>query len=108
MRGTMHMNIKKMISIPLSDDIVANVNRIKAIWIDCRKTYASKGPFLFGHFTIADAMFAPVVSRFKTYGIELDPVCAEYCQTILDLPAMKAWYAEAIKETWIIQEAEVD
>ncbi len=107
LRGAMPMNTKKTISLNLSDDVVANVNRVKAIWLDCRGTYASKGPFLFGHFTIADAMFAPVVSRFKTYGIELDPVCAEYCQIILDLPAMKLWYADAAKETWVIQQSEI-
>ncbi len=108
MRGTLHMNMRKNITIKLPEDVIANVERIKDVWRNCREEYASKGPFLFGHFTIADAMYAPVVSRFKTYGISLDGACEEYSRTMLNLPEMKAWYLDAIKETWIIKEAEIE
>jgi glutathione S-transferase len=57
-------------------------------------------PFLFGHFTAADAMYAPVVTRFDTYGGKLDPDIRSYVDAILATPAMKKWYAEAAKEPW--------
>ena len=108
MRGTLHMNMRKKIHLTIPEDVQANVDRIKSLWRTCRSENKSKGPFLFGHFTIADAMYAPVVSRFKTYGIELDDICTEYSRTILNLPEMKAWYQDALQETWVIKEAEIE
>ncbi len=69
----------------------AEVDRITAIWRECRQTYGRDGDFLFGPFAIADAMYAPVVFRFRTYGIPLDPVCQAYADTILALPALQPW-----------------
>jgi glutathione S-transferase len=74
--------------------------RIKAIWRQCRAAHGQSGPFLFGHFTAADAMYAPVVTRFDTYGGKLDPAIRSYVDAILATPAMKKWYAEAAKEPW--------
>ncbi|MFD2205260.1 glutathione S-transferase family protein [Kiloniella antarctica] len=108
MRGTLHMNMRKKIPLKIPVDVQANVDRIKNLWQTCRLENASKGPFLFGHFTIADAMYAPVVSRFKTYGIDLGDICEEYSRTILNLPEMQAWYQDALKETWIIKQAEIN
>ncbi len=74
--------------------------RIEAIWRACRERTVEDGPFLFGHFTAADAMYAPVVTRFETYGGELEPVVRAYVDAVLATPAMQAWYAGAAAETF--------
>jgi glutathione S-transferase len=75
-----------------------NIDRITAIWRDCRQRFGADGNLLFGHFTIADAMFAPVVSRFITYGVPLDPIAQAYVEAIWTLPAMQDWVAAAEAE----------
>ncbi|HEY1817646.1 MAG TPA: glutathione S-transferase family protein [Kofleriaceae bacterium] len=75
---------------------LADIARVQALWRDALG--ASGGPFLFGTFTIADAMFAPVTTRFTTYGVELDDACAGYVRSIAELPAMRAWLADAERE----------
>lgn len=79
-----------------SDAVDADIARIEALWADCLKR--SGGPFLFGAFSIADAMFAPVVSRFLTYDVRLAGALAQYAQAVLDLPAMREWYAAGAAE----------
>ena len=74
-----------------------DIDRITAIWQACRQ--GGEGEFLFGDFTIADALYAPVVSRFITYQVPLDPVCTAYAEAILTLPAMQAWQQAAEAET---------
>ena len=61
-----------------SDAVAADIARVTAIWRDCRARSGGRGPFLFGAFSIADAMYAPVATRFRTYGVELDPTCQAY------------------------------
>lgn len=78
-----------------------DIERIKNIWQDCLQ--ASGGPFLFGAFTIADAMFAPVVNRFVSYGVPVDAECATYIQRVRAVPAHQQWIEEALKETLIMQ-----
>ena len=85
-----------------------DVDRVTALWRECRERFGAGGPFLFGAFTNADAMFAPVVTRLDTYGVDLDPVCAEYSQAVLTMPAFKQWKAAALEEPWIIDEDEID
>lgn len=75
-----------------------DIERVQAIWRECRKTYCGKGDFLFGDFTIADAMFAPVAVRFIAYGVEADTVSTEYIERILSLPASLEWMAGAAQE----------
>lgn len=75
---------------------LADIARVTQIWRD--ELEASGGPFLFGAFTIADAMFAPVTTRFVTYGVELDAVCAKYVHAIGELPEMRAWAHDAAAE----------
>jgi glutathione S-transferase len=75
-------------------------SRIEQLWRDCRARFGKGGPFLFGAFTAADAMYAPVVTRFDTYAGELAPDTRAYIKTILALPAMKEWYAGAAAEPW--------
>ncbi len=75
---------------------LADIARIEEVWSTALA--ASGGPFLFGTFTIADAMYAPVVTRFQTFAVELAPVNQTYVETVLALPAMRAWYADAASE----------
>jgi glutathione S-transferase len=74
--------------------------RIEDYWRRMRLSHGRGGPFLFGHFTAADAMYAPVVTRFDTYGGDLSPDTRSYCEAVLATDAMKEWYAEAALEPW--------
>jgi glutathione S-transferase len=78
--------------------VAEDIARIQALWNDCRSRFGQGGPYLFGHFTIADAFYAPVVTRFVTYEVELDAVSRAYRDTILELPALKAWTEAAHSE----------
>jgi glutathione S-transferase len=84
-----------------------DIQRILAIWNECREQNAAHGPWLFGTFSIADAMYAPVVTRFHTYGVETDSVAAAYMQTLLAGAAVKRWYEAARQETEVIESEEV-
>jgi glutathione S-transferase len=86
--------------------IEVDIARICDIWRDARARFGAGGPFLFGAFSNADAMFAPIVTRFKTYAVELDPVCRAYSDAILGLPAMGKWYADAAAEPWVVAKYE--
>ncbi|HYB54758.1 MAG TPA: glutathione S-transferase family protein [Alphaproteobacteria bacterium] len=82
----------------LADGVQANIDRISAIWRQCRERYGEGGPYLFGGFSAADAMFAPVVSRFVTYAPRLDAVSAAYRDALWRWPAMQEWYEGAKRE----------
>jgi glutathione S-transferase len=85
----------------------ADIERIQEVWTECLETYG--GPFLFGDRpTIADAMYAPVCTRFATYDVQLDARCAEYCETVLALPAMVEWMEAAASEAEPVTELEVE
>lgn len=104
LRTHMPMDIKNRYpGAGLGDGVQNDVNRIVRIWQDCRNEYGDAGPFLFGHFTIADAMFAPVVARFQTYEVELPEICALYRDAVWNCPEMLEWRAAAVAETWIIE-----
>jgi glutathione S-transferase len=83
----------------LSADARAQVARIEESWSDCLARAGGGGPFLFGRFSIADAMYAPVASRFRTYGVKLGPAASAYADAVLALPAMQKWGAEAARES---------
>lgn len=84
-----------------------DIDRIAEIWLDCLATYG--GPFLFGKQRgMADAMYAPVVTRFLTYDVKLDPRCLQYCATIMAMPEMKEWVAAALLEPDDIDELDMD
>jgi glutathione S-transferase len=87
---------------------LADVERIVAIWNDCRARFGQGGDFLFGHFGIADAMYAPVVLRFQTYGVALEGAARDYADAVLALPALRAWVADALAETERIEMFERD
>jgi glutathione S-transferase len=82
--------------------VARDVARITEIFREAKGRFGAGGPFLFGAFTIADAMYAPVVLRFRTYAVQLNPVCREYADAILALPAMQQWLADAEAETEVI------
>jgi len=86
----------------LTAEVQSDIDRIGAIWRECRERYGRGGPYLFGDFTVADAMYAPVASRFTTYGVGLDPVCEAYRKTVMEHPALETWYAAARREPWTI------
>ena len=84
----------------LQPEVQAEIARIFQLWSDCRTRYAATGPYLFGEFSIADAMYAPVVSRFKTYGVPLEGTAAAYAEAIWKLPSIQEWLAAARAETF--------
>ena len=92
----------------LSDDAKANVARIQALWTDARTRFGAGGPFLFGRFCAADAMYAPIVSRFETYAIDVSAPVAAYMQAMIALPAWQEWRRAALRETWVIPKFEYD
>lgn len=99
LRQVMSMDVCRiapMAEVPA--DVAADIRRIQAIWNDCRRRFGPGGPFLFGRFSIADAMYAPVVTRFTTYGVAVDDVCRAYMEAIWALPAMREWQAAAESE----------
>lgn len=81
----------------------ADIDRVLEIWTDCRARFGAAGPFLFGAFSIADAMFAPVATRLRTWNVPLDPVSAAYVETIHTMPAMVDWVDAAKTEPWVVQ-----
>jgi glutathione S-transferase len=93
---------------PLPPEVFDNVKRIETIWADCRARFGNGGPFLFGTFGNADAMYAPVVSRFHTHGLPVGPGTRAYMDAVMALPAWQEWYAAAMKETWVMQHNEPD
>jgi len=104
-----HLPMNMRSSFPnrgVTPEVQADINRIAAIWRDCRKRFGEGGPFLFGSFTNADAMYAPVVSRFRTYKIELDEAAQEYTDAVWALPALQEWLTAAKNEPMIIESAE--
>ena len=87
--------------------VAEDIERVQAVWNDCRTRFGTGGDYLFGDFGIADAMFAPVVFRFRTYDVHLDTVCGAYVETMLARPDMKEWEAAAIDEPWTIAAFEI-
>ena len=107
-RQNMPMNLRK--SYPgrgRTPESEADIARITSLWRECRAKFGGGGPFLFGAFSNADAMYAPVVTRFKTYGVDLDPACRAYADAVLGLPAMKQWCADAAAESWVVAKYEL-
>lgn len=99
LRTHMSMNVRKRYpGKGRTPEVLAEIARIAAMWSDCRARYGTDGPYLFGRFSIADAMYAPVVLRFRTYAVELQPACRAYADAILALPALHDWMAAAASE----------
>ncbi|MFB2552936.1 glutathione S-transferase family protein [Ensifer soli] len=106
LRNACPMNLRRPKErIVLSENVDGDVARIGTIWREALA--ASGGPFLFGAFGAADAMFAPVVTRFDTYRLVDDPRTLAYMDAVMDHPAFRLWHDAALKEPWIVPEDEV-
>src|SRR6266403_5729799 len=107
LRNECGMNLHRPVgAIALSADARADIARIQQIWTECRERYGKSGPFLFGAFSGADAMFAPVVHRFRTYAIEVAPQAKAYMKTMMSLPAFAEWTRAGLAETLVIERLE--
>ena len=107
LREHLPMNVRS--SFPgreIPPEAQADINRVMSLWRDCRARFGQGGDFLFGQFTIADAMYAPVATRFRTYRIELEREADAYCEAIMALPAMQEWVTAARNEPMIIEQYE--
>jgi glutathione S-transferase len=93
--------------MPMTPGLEADVDRIEEIWIDCRRHFGAGGPWLFGEYSIADAMFAPVVLRFNTYGAQVSDTARWYIATALESPALQSWVRAAKEEPWVLEDSEV-
>lgn len=108
LREYLPMNCRKVFpNYNPPEDAKNDIKRVREIWVNCRNEFGSSGPWLFGQFSIADCMYAPVVFRFLSYKPELGELETEYVNTVKDHPAMKEWMAAAKEETEIIAAAEV-
>ena len=104
LRSQLPMNVRRApISLKLTPEVETEIARITSMWNEARRRFGAGGPFLFGQFSLADAMYAPVATRFRTYGVPLDEVAAAYVATIHDLPAMREWIAAVKAEPWAIE-----
>ena len=109
LRRHLPMNMwRPVIRRELTADVQANVRRIDALWTDCRTRHGAGGAFLFGAFGAADAMYAPVVARFRTYVVEVGAVARAYMEAVMALPAWREWRTAALAEPWVLAEDEVD
>jgi glutathione S-transferase len=107
LRNECGMNLHRPVrAVALSADARADVARVEQIWIECRERYGKFGPFLFGAFGGADAMFAPVVHRFRSFAIAVAPEAQAYMDTMMALPAFQQWTSAALAETLIIDKFE--
>jgi glutathione S-transferase len=92
----------------LPAEVQDNIKRIDALWSNARARFGKDGPFLFGAFGAADAMYAPVVSRFVSYGIAVSPTAKAYIEAVTALPAWAEWKAAGIAEKWTLANSEID
>lgn len=88
---------------PMEDSLATEIQRVLTIWTDCRTKYASDGPFLFGDWSAADAFYAPVVTRFRTYGYDLDGAAADYADAVWETDLLKQLREQAKIEPWEIE-----
>jgi glutathione S-transferase len=102
LRSQLPMDIRAKHKVPSTDEVRDDVARVDALWNTCRATYGRGGDYLFGAWCAADAMYAPVVSRFRTYGIKLSPVARRYADAVWQWPALQSLVAEAAAEPWTV------
>jgi glutathione S-transferase len=109
LRNECGMNLHRPIAAKvLSEGARADIARVQEIWSDCRARHGKSGPFLFGKFTAADAMYGPVVHRFRTYAIGLTPPVRDYMEAMQSQPAFAEWTAAGLAETIVIDKFETD
>lgn len=99
LRKHMPMDIaRRYLDARWTANVAADIRRVTTLWTECRARYGAEGPFLFGTFTIADAMYAPVATRFITYTVALEEEAQAYVQTLLALSPLQSWMASATTE----------
>jgi len=99
MRGNMPFDLSRDAPLsPMPPEALADIERMLALWAECRAAAAEPGPFLFGRVSLADAFFAPIAVRLRTYRVELPAVDAAYVETIYQWPAFKAWQKAGLEE----------
>jgi len=104
LRNEMPMNCRALNRcVPMNESLQGDIDRICALWMSVLSAHKNTGPWLLGEFSIADAMFAPVVMRFRNYGVQLPETVQTYCDHLLSDGDMQAWVEEALKETWIVE-----
>ncbi len=109
LRGVCPMNFRRPVEIlPVSDGVKNDVSRIIALWAEARGDFGRDGPFLYGAWSAADIMFAPVVSRFRTYGLDVNAGALTYMEAVENQPHYVEWRNEGLKETWIVPSDEID
>lgn len=103
LRSQLPMDMRAHRSVPRTAELDHDIERIDAIWTECRAAHGRDGEFLFGAWSAADAMYAPIVSRFRTYGVGLSTVAAEYAAAVWQWPALASLAAEAATEPWSLE-----
>lgn len=103
LRGKMPMNCRaRDRRVQMDPALGADIERIWSLWSDALSAHGDAGPWLLGEYSLADAMFAPVVLRFRTYAVAPPPGIEPYCQVVLDDPDLQPWLAAALEESWVI------
>jgi glutathione S-transferase len=111
LRSACPMNLRRDVKLPpggVSAGVAKNLARIEQLWADCRKAHGKGGPFLFGKFSAADAMFTPIASRLETFALPVEKETRAYMQAVLNTPAFLKWKEDSKAEKWIVAEDEVD
>lgn len=100
LRGAMPMNLRgRHPGKGMTPEVAKDIARIRALWAETRAGFGRGGPYLFGAFGAADAFYAPVATRFVSYGVELDGAAKDYQKALLEAPAVRAWIADGVRET---------
>jgi glutathione S-transferase len=103
LRAQLPMNVRAVkAAAAIIPEAEADIHRIATLWSDCRRRFGGGEPFLFGAWSLADAFYAPVVSRFNTYGVGVDAICEAYMDAVLETPIVAEWFAAAKAEPWAI------
>ena len=109
LRRDLPMNVRRPVKVrPLDAAAATDAARIDAIWSECRARFGAGGPYLYGAFGAADAMYAPVVWRFHTYGVEVGAAARDYMSALMAMPAWIEWREAARREPWVLPHDEVD
>jgi glutathione S-transferase len=109
LRAACPMNLRKQFAWrDRGPEVTRDAVRIQQMWAECRRRYGAEGPFLFGRFSAADAMYAPVVARFETYSIPVDDTVQAYMDAVMTMPAFLDWKTAGEAETWVLEHDEVD
>ena len=109
LRRALPMNVRaRFKGVPVTEDVKRDIVRILTLWAEARARYGKGGPFLFGTFSAADIFYAPIVSRFLTYNVQIPGFAAAYMQALWEHDWMQAWVKASEDEQWVIEKFEVE